>query len=157
LTHEDPYSSYSYDDATNTLTWSITFQNLSSAPIAAHFHGPASPSEDAGVEVGIGDLTSPSVGNAVLSAAQEEDLLQGLWYINYHTTACGGGEIRGQVSGSGVGGVTELSGTEGGTPLNLTKDDGGNTGMLAGIAAAVAAMSLAGAGGAILVGRRLIK
>jgi hypothetical protein len=37
------------------------------------------------------------IGNAILSAAQEADLLAGLWYLNLHTTSFGGGEIRGQV------------------------------------------------------------
>ncbi len=37
------------------------------------------PNANAGVEVGISVDSNPSVGNAVLSAAQAADLLAGLW------------------------------------------------------------------------------
>jgi hypothetical protein len=97
-----------YDDVSNTLSWNLTFSNLSGAPNAAHFHGPATPAQNAGIQVTITDLTSPSVGNAVISEAQEADLLAGLYYVNYHTAMCSGGEIRGQVI-AGVGGTTGLA------------------------------------------------
>ena len=49
----------------------------------------------------ISGLTSPSIGSAVISAAQGSDLLNGLWYINIHSDrpdgVSAGGEIRGQV------------------------------------------------------------
>ena len=51
---------------------------------------------NAGVTVGIG-TANPAVGSATISASQETDLLAGLWYVNVHSTAFGGGEIRGQV------------------------------------------------------------
>src|SRR3990172_789407 len=46
-----------YDSATNMLTWNISFSNLSgSGATLAHFHGPAMPGVDAGIQVTIGDL-----------------------------------------------------------------------------------------------------
>jgi hypothetical protein len=86
-----------YDTATKALTWSITWSGLVGSPTLMHFHGPALPSQNAGVQVGTGVVGPPVIGNAILSAAQEADLLAGLWYLNLHTTAFGGGEIRGQV------------------------------------------------------------
>ncbi len=142
-----------YDDSTDMLSWNISFQNLSGPALAAHFHGPASPGTDAGIQVTIGDLTSPSVGSAMLTPTQETQFLRGQWYINYHTAMCGGGEIRGQVTGGGVGGVTELT-DPARAPLNASGGSDHN-GLIAGLAAAVAALSLAGAGGALLAARRL--
>jgi hypothetical protein len=85
------------DTGTNLLSWSITWSGLLGTPTLMHFHGPALPNQNAGVQVGTGVVGPPVVGNAVLTAAQVNDLLAGLWYLNLHTTAFGGGEIRGQV------------------------------------------------------------
>lgn len=146
-----------YDDATNMLSWNITFSNLSAGgAIAAHFHGPAPAGTDAGIQVTIDHTTNPGIGSATITGAQETQLLAGLWYINYHTAACGGGEIRGQVVFPGVGGVTELT-NPAAAPLTATPGSNGNDGMTAGLAAAIAAVTLVGAGGALLAGRRLIK
>ena len=43
------------------------------------------------------DPTNPISGTAILTPAQEADLLAGKWYFNVHTAAHPGGEIRGQV------------------------------------------------------------
>jgi hypothetical protein len=42
--------------------------------------------------------TSPFEGEATLNDAQASDLMAGKWYINIHTAANKGGEIRGQVT-----------------------------------------------------------
>ena len=87
-----------FDTDAMTLRWTITYQDLSEPPTAAHFHGPAPLGVNAGVAIGIeGDLTSPIVGETVLSAAEANDLLGGLYYLNIHTPAFPAGEIRGQV------------------------------------------------------------
>ena len=41
--------------------------------------------------------TSPATGSATLTDAQAADLMAGRWYVNIHTAANRGGEIRGQV------------------------------------------------------------
>jgi len=41
--------------------------------------------------------TSPASGKATLTAPQIADLEAGKWYVNVHTAANPGGEIRGQV------------------------------------------------------------
>lgn len=144
-----------YDDSTNMLSWNITFSNLSGAASLAHFHGPASPGMDAGVQVTISDLASPSVGSFMISEAQESQLLSGQWYINYHTTMCPGGEIRGQVvPAAAVGGVTELTNPVI-APVTATPDSNSNDGIATGLAAAIAGLAFVSAGGALLVGRRL--
>ncbi|HTZ03810.1 MAG TPA: CHRD domain-containing protein [Xanthobacteraceae bacterium] len=91
----------SYDAATKTLTWNGTFSGLTGPATAAHFHGPAEPGKNAGVAIWISEkgkpLESPFKGSATLSDAQASDLMAGQWYVNIHTKANPGGEIRGQL------------------------------------------------------------
>jgi hypothetical protein len=66
-----------------------------------HFHGPAAPGVNAGVQVNIGSisgLNSASIGSATITALQTASFLDNLWYINIHTSQFPGGEIRGQVN-----------------------------------------------------------
>jgi len=86
------------DTATKTLSYTLTFQGLSGPATAAHFHGPAAAGANAGVAVGIGkDPLNPVSGKATLTDAQIADLKAGKWYVNVHTAANPGGEIRGQM------------------------------------------------------------
>ena len=88
-----------YDAATKKMSWKLTYSGLSGTPTAAHFHGPAEPGKNAGVMVAIpGAALSPAEGSATLTDAQAADLLAGKYYVNIHTAANPGGEIRGQVT-----------------------------------------------------------
>jgi hypothetical protein len=87
-----------YDTATKTLSWTVNFDGLTGPSTMAHFHCPAAAGANAGVALMIGtNPTSPAKGTATLTDAQAADLQNGLWYINIHTAANRGGEIRGQV------------------------------------------------------------
>ncbi len=90
-----------YDDVSGELSWNISWTGLiGGAAIAMHFHGPAAPGINAGIQVNCGaisGLTSPSIGSEFISAPQAADLLNDLFYINIHTAQFPGGEIRGQV------------------------------------------------------------
>jgi hypothetical protein len=88
-----------YDAASKKLTWKLTYSGLSGPATAAHFHGPAEAGKNAGVAVAIPNAgTSPAEGSATLTDAQAADLLAGKYYVNVHTQANPGGEIRGQVT-----------------------------------------------------------
>ncbi len=88
-----------YDAASKKLTWKVTYSGLSGPATAAHFHGPAEAGKNAGVAVAIPNAgTSPVEGSATLTDAQAADLEAGKYYINIHTAANPGGEIRGQVT-----------------------------------------------------------
>ena len=88
-----------YDPASKKLSWKLTYSGLSGPATAAHFHGPAAAGANAGVAVPIPNAaTSPVQGSATLTDAQAADLVAGRYYINIHTAANPGGEIRGQVT-----------------------------------------------------------
>jgi hypothetical protein len=88
-----------FDAASKKLSWKLTYSGLSGAPTAAHFHGPAEAGKNAGVAVAIPNAgSSPVEGSATLTDAQAADLMAGKYYINVHTAANPGGEIRGQVT-----------------------------------------------------------
>ena len=87
-----------YDPATKKLTWTLTYSGLTGPATAAHFHGPAEPGKNAGVKVAIPNIgTSPAEGSATLTDEQAADLTGGKLYVNIHTAANPGGELRGQV------------------------------------------------------------
>ena len=145
-----------YNVSTNLLTWNISYANLSGAPNAAHFHGPAPSGMNAMIQVTIDHTMNPSIGMATLSAGQESDLLNGLWYVNYHTAACTAGEIRGQVTLSSVGGVAELPGDDRASlPANVSPE-GTDSGFIAGIVAVTSGVALL-ASGAWLMRRRFAR
>jgi len=87
-----------YDPATKKLTWKLTYTGLTGPAKAAHFHGPAAAGANAGVKLPIpGATASPAEGSATLTDEQAADLEAGKYYVNVHTEANPGGEIRGQV------------------------------------------------------------
>ena len=87
-----------YDAASKKLSWKMTYSGLSGPATAAHFHGPAEAGKNGGVAVPIPNIaTSPTEGSATLTDAQAADLTSGKYYVNIHTAANPGGEIRGQV------------------------------------------------------------
>ena len=84
---------------TNALSWTVSYSGLTGPVVAGHFHGPAGAGQNAGVALGFsGALDSPIKGTATLTAAQAAELLAGKWYVNLHTAANKGGEIRGQAT-----------------------------------------------------------
>lgn len=84
------------DLSTSTFSWHVTYSGMTGATTVAHFHGPALPGQNAGVQIAIG-TSSPDTGSQVLTATQVADVLAGLWYVNIHTGSFPAGEIRGQV------------------------------------------------------------
>ena len=87
------------DKQTRILTWTVNYTGLSGPATSGHFHGPATLGQNSGVALGFaGSLESPIRGSATLTEQQIADLMNGRWYVNLHTAAHPGGEIRGQVS-----------------------------------------------------------
>ena len=88
-----------FDTAAKRLSWTVNYSGLTGPATAAHFHGPADPGQNAGIAVPIPNpAPSPVTGSATLTDAQAADLTAGKYYVNIHTAANPGGEIRGQVT-----------------------------------------------------------
>ena len=87
----------SYDTATKKLTWKGSYSGLTGPATAAHFHGPAGEGKNAGVMVPISPNGPSFEGSATLNDAQAKALMDGDMYVNVHTAANKGGEIRGQL------------------------------------------------------------
>jgi hypothetical protein len=82
----------------NVIKWNVSYSGTTGPVTAGHFHGPAQPGANAGVVVPFaGPLASPIIGSATLTPTQLEQVKAGLWYVNLHTAANPGGELRGQV------------------------------------------------------------
>jgi hypothetical protein len=92
------------DSAANTITWNVSFSGLTGAATAVHIHGPAPVGKNAGVMVWLSTkgqpASSPVSGSAPITAAQAADMTNGQCYVNVHTAANPGGEIRGQLMSS---------------------------------------------------------
>jgi hypothetical protein len=111
---------------TKAISGGITFTGLT--PTAAHIHqAPAgSPALAGGVIIPltlIGTDTAVIPAGTTLTDAQYTAFLAGELYFNVHTAANSNGEIRGPISGLGVGGVAILSGAQE-TPAVTTSASG---------------------------------
>lgn len=93
-----------YNRLTKTLTYKISFSGLSGNATAAHIHGLG----EAGIIAGVLQTFSPFPaatsgtysGTLFIDGVKftEEYLLGGKYYMNIHTAAKPGGEIRGQLT-----------------------------------------------------------
>ena len=89
---------FTLDPATKALTYNVTFEGLTGPATAAHIHGPAEPGANAGPVAPLAGTASPLTGTATLTDAQVAELNAGKYYVNVHTGANRGGEIRGQIT-----------------------------------------------------------
>jgi hypothetical protein len=92
-----------YDDVTNLLNITVAADGFATTITGAHIHGPADVGTNAGIVFSLGVAAGAghqyyTVNNFTLSAQQETEFLAGLNYVNIHTTAFAGGEIRAQLN-----------------------------------------------------------
>ena len=93
----------SYNRLTKILTYKVTFSGLTGNATVAHIHGLGEVGVKADIVQtfsGFPAKTSGTYSGTLLAEEvriKEEDLLNGRYYINIHTAANGGGEIRGQL------------------------------------------------------------
>jgi hypothetical protein len=86
------------DAATKQISYTVTYSGLSGPATAAHIHCGAAPGANAGVAVKFDSTASPIKGSATLTDAQLADLIAGKCYVNIHTDANKGGELRAQLT-----------------------------------------------------------
>ena len=86
------------DTASGKLDYTVTWSGLTGPSTMAHFHGPAPVGKNAGVQINLGmSPVSPLHGTATLTPDEITEIENGQMYVNVHTEAHKGGEIRGQV------------------------------------------------------------
>jgi hypothetical protein len=88
---------FSLDMGSKVLTYRVEYSGLTGPATAAHIHGPAAPGANAPPVVPFANPASPITGTVTLTDAQIADLHAGRYYVNVHTAANRGGEIRGQI------------------------------------------------------------
>ncbi|MEO6453894.1 MAG: CHRD domain-containing protein, partial [Ginsengibacter sp.] len=90
-----------YNSLTNILELVGDYQNLNATITDAHIHGPAVPGVDAPplfFLTNSGGTTGTLTDTVTLTDPQEVDLLNGMMYVNVHSTGTyAAGEIRGQL------------------------------------------------------------
>lgn len=79
-----------------TLNYRVTVSGLTGAITAAHIHSGAI-GVNGGVLGNLAFVGTTAVGNAAIAAADQTALINGGLYMNIHTGANPGGEIRGQI------------------------------------------------------------
>ena len=93
----------SYSKVTKVLSYDFTWSDLTGPVTVAHVHGLAPIGYTAGfiqLFTGIAASATGKYSGTLLVdgvRVKEEDLLNGLYYINLHTSTYPGGEIRGQI------------------------------------------------------------
>lgn len=88
------------NSAQTNLNYSISYSGLLANRSAAHFHGPADANGTAGVVFGIagaGPTSDVIAGDWAIDATNVARLMAEMLYVNIHSQAFPGGEIRGQV------------------------------------------------------------
>ena len=93
-----------YNSNTRIITFDLawTLGNSDDETVGMHFHGPATPQQNAGVIIPVTGFTNNSTGSLTgstraLTKAEEKQLLNGLWYFNIHSTSHPSGELRGNL------------------------------------------------------------
>lgn len=86
--------------ATNTYTFTVVFEGLSSAQTLSHIHAPAAIGVNAGVAINLGTVGGTSgtiTGGGSITNTQIAQLRAHQGYVNVHTSNFPGGELRGQL------------------------------------------------------------
>ena len=90
---------FTLNDAETQLTIYVEYSGLLAPETGAHIHGPATTAQNAGIQFGL-PLGSPKNAVWAINATQVGYLKSGLLYVNVHSQAYPGGEIRGQIVAS---------------------------------------------------------
>jgi hypothetical protein len=95
-----------YTRGTKMLNYKVSWSGLTAAPSAMHIHGLAPTGFAAGIVqtiISAPNANFPATGSYTGTllvdgvVVKEENLLNGLYYVNIHTATYPGGEIRGQI------------------------------------------------------------
>ena len=87
---------FTLDTDTGIVNYNVTLSGLTGTETFCHVHGPALECAMANQVYSL-PLGNTKIGTTTLDAAEQADMIDGLHYVNVHTTTVAGGEIRGQV------------------------------------------------------------
>ncbi len=81
------------------FSWTLTFDDLTTAPVGAHVHGPQTLGGEAAVlwDMAPNGVRSPVSGSKVLNEGELAYLVSDRMYVNLHTEKYPAGELRGQI------------------------------------------------------------
>lgn len=94
------YARIVVNESALTINYTIVFNGLGGAQSGAHIHAPAAIGANTGVAIGfpnIGGTSGTITGTAAITVGQIAQLRAHQGYVNVHSAAFTGGEIRGQL------------------------------------------------------------
>ena len=94
------YARFLVNESAGTCSFTVVYNNLSSAQNGAHVHAPAPIGASVGVAINLGTLGGTSgtiTGNCTITPTQLSQLRAHLGYVNVHSGNFPNGEIRGQL------------------------------------------------------------
>jgi hypothetical protein len=99
------FATASLDLSTDFFVFNDSWSGLSAPATASHIHAPAPPGSNAPVIIPFSSANGFIVGSTsgtvsysgTLTSAQVSELLDGMFYVNVHSSVFPGGEIRGQI------------------------------------------------------------
>lgn len=94
------YARIVVNESAGTVSWTVVYNNLTSAQNAAHIHAPGAIGVNAGVAIGFaapGGTSGTITGSGVITPTQIAQLRAHLGYVNVHSANFPNGEIRGQL------------------------------------------------------------
>lgn len=81
---------------TRVLSYTVAYSGIT--PTAGHLHRVTAANGTGPVDIPLPSLTSPIIGTtAALAQSKVDSMLAGFYYVNLHTAAYPGGEIRGDI------------------------------------------------------------
>lgn len=94
------YARIVINESALTINYTVVFNGLAGTQSGAHIHAPAAIGANVGVAIGfpnVGGTSGTITGSAAITATQISQIRSHLGYVNVHSSAFPGGEIRGQL------------------------------------------------------------
>jgi hypothetical protein len=94
------YARVAINEAAGTYSFTVVFNGFSGNQTAAHIHAPAAIGANAAVAINFGAVGGTSgtiTGSGMITATQIAQIRAHQGYVNVHSTAFPGGEVRGQL------------------------------------------------------------
>lgn len=85
------------DTVTGEVNWSLSFSGTQGSAFFSHLHGASGPGVSSPARYFLTTDSSTSGSGAFTLTDPIQDMIDGLWYVNVHTTHSNQGEIRGQL------------------------------------------------------------